>query len=129
MKGSPTPPPALQTGANWAYWVTLRDGLVKFRVLFALSLFLHLLVHPLVHAADMQVLAPATHASVATPISVSPVIPECAVCHIAGSMQVGEPVCNVLVRFDANAVVSGLRASSPHEGVESHSSPRAPPAW
>src|SRR5664279_3201422 len=67
----------------------LRDGTVKSKVLFALALFLHLLVHPLVHAADMQIYGPTHAPTVAKAALLSPAIPECAVCHTAGHALVG----------------------------------------
>jgi hypothetical protein len=101
---------------------------VKFKALFALSLFLHLLVHPLVHAADMQIFGPAHAPSVAKATRLSPAIPECAVCHTAGHALVGRSATVLFVGFDTNAIVVALPEYSPSEAIETHLPPRAPPA-
>jgi len=106
----------------------LRDGTVKSKVLFALALFLHLLVHPLVHAADMQIYGPTHAPTVAKAALLSPAIPECAVCHTAGHALVGRSATILFVGFDPNAIVVALPEYSPSEAIETHLPPRAPPA-
>lgn len=101
---------------------------MKPKVLFALSLFLHLLVHPMVHAADMQIFGPADPTSIAQATALSPAIPECAVCHTAGHALAGRSAATLFVGFDPNAVVVALPDYSPSEAIETHLPPRAPPA-
>lgn len=101
---------------------------MKFRVLFALTLFLHLLVHPLVHAADSQILVPAKSSSISLAAAVPPATPECAVCHLAGTVQIGRPLCCVLVDFNTSALIAGFQQKVTQDAAQTFSSPRAPPA-
>jgi mono/diheme cytochrome c family protein len=103
------------------------DGSVKSKVLFALALFLHLLVHPLVHAAEMQTFAPYSQASIARAALLSPATPECAVCHVARHAQANRPAANALVAFDPHGLVTASPQFSPSEPIENHLPPRAPP--
>lgn len=102
--------------------------MVKLRVLFALTLFLHLLVHPMVHAADMQTFVPAHLASFTTATLLSPATPECAVCHTAGHVLVGRSIAIPFVGLDPNATVVASPEYCPCETIETHLPPRAPPA-
>ena len=101
---------------------------MKSKGLFAVALFLHLLVHPMVHAADMQIFAPAHSSSVARAILLSPATPECAVCHTAGHAQVGRAAVILFVGFAPNAIVVASPEYRASEMIETHLSPRAPPA-
>lgn len=100
---------------------------MRLRVLFALTLFLHLLVHPLVHAADSQMFAPATSSSISLAAASAPATPECAVCHMAGLVQAGRPVCSVIANSDTSTAVAGFQQQVIQDAARIQSSPRAPP--
>ncbi len=101
---------------------------MRSKVLFALALFLHLLVHPMVHAADMQIFAPAHSSSIAKATLLSPATPECAVCHTAGHAQAGRSAVILFVGFAPTAIVVASPEYWASETIETHLSPRAPPA-
>jgi hypothetical protein len=103
------------------------DGTVKSKVLIALALFLHLLVHPLLHAADMQTIVATGQPSFSKAALVAPATPECAVCHMAGHAQVSRLSTILFVGFDPQALVTAVPEFSPSEPVDTHIPPRAPP--
>lgn len=101
---------------------------MKSRVQFALLLFLHLLVHPILHAGDMRSFVPSQASSIRVPAGVVPATPECAICHVAnGGLQVCPFAQAFVSDFESNAVVQTGRMDAVHEGVRSNRSPRAPP--
>lgn len=76
----------------------------------------------------MQIVAPENYASVAKAALIFPATPECALCHVAGLAQTGGTAIILLGALSANGTVTLLQEHPPTEGVETHLSPRAPPA-
>ena len=98
---------------------------MKFRVLFAAALFLHLVVHPMLHAADFAWSAP-TQPTHSAAVAVSPA-PQCAVCHLTNSLQLGPPVATVQASLGHDALLLASSDNSAADGIGSYRPSRAPP--
>lgn len=99
---------------------------VKVRVLIGLALFLHLLAHPLLHAADGHLALPSSSSSFVN-LDSAPSAPECAICHVAGVLDVSAPVAAVHADLDATPAVLLPQEFAKSDGVDRLQTSRGPP--
>lgn len=99
---------------------------MRLKVLLTLTLFLNLLVHPVLHAAEQwgSAYSQASH-SVHSLSEVSS--PECEFCHMAGSVHAGAPIAAFASPYEVSWLHPQLQVCVPSIGAQSSNSPRAPP--
>jgi hypothetical protein len=99
---------------------------LKSKVVLALFLFLHLVAHPLVHAADGFFPTPG-HTLSTSADSGNSADHECAVCHTSGSVTPAAPIATIGILSSSTALLIHVQEQALRDGVELHLPSRAPP--